>query len=219
MPKSEPASISPHGSVRVDGNRLRELRLRSGLTQEELAASTGYSDRLVRKLESGGPIQYRTLNDFVSYFRVALQLELETDCFCRTATAYTPSQVMPLLLDGIFNRRDLMLLEQLVHPELTLHADGEILHGRQAFQQRLKPLLAAFEPGKLTIEHLVVDTTSACVYWKARKTHRGEFMGVPATGRPFQIAGNMLAIFSNGVIIEIRDQWNLPKPFRHSDRK
>jgi predicted ester cyclase len=217
MIQSELASISPYRSVRVDGRRLRELRIRNGLTQEALAASVGYSDRLVRKLESGGPIQYRTLTDFISYFRDSLQLELQSHGFLspldRPGNIPTLAQLMPLWLDGIFNQRDRSLVEQFVHPDLKLHADGNVLHGRQAFQKRLEPLLEAFEPCQLTIEHLVVDASSVCVYWKACKIHRGEFLGVAPTGRPVQIAGNMLAVFSKGMIVEIRDRWELQNLF------
>jgi len=44
------------------GARLRVLRLRAGLTQMQLAARAGYSERLIRKAEAGEAIRADTLN-------------------------------------------------------------------------------------------------------------------------------------------------------------
>jgi transcriptional regulator with XRE-family HTH domain len=47
----------------VCGQRLRELRTRSGLTQVELARRAGYSERLIRKAEAGGSLSLATIAD------------------------------------------------------------------------------------------------------------------------------------------------------------
>lgn len=53
----------PNG--KVIGERLRALRLRAGLTQMQLAARAGYSERLIRKAEAGEAIRPDTLDMLV----------------------------------------------------------------------------------------------------------------------------------------------------------
>jgi len=53
----------------VVDQRLRRARLDAGLTQTELAEKAGYCDRLIRKAESGGRLNFQTLADIVSALR------------------------------------------------------------------------------------------------------------------------------------------------------
>jgi len=48
---------------RVNKNRLRHLRMEKGWSQEELAKRSGYSERLIRKAESGGTVSTQTIRD------------------------------------------------------------------------------------------------------------------------------------------------------------
>lgn len=50
-------------SRQVNGRKLRELRMALGWTQEELAARSGYSTRLIRKAESCQALRRRTIID------------------------------------------------------------------------------------------------------------------------------------------------------------
>jgi transcriptional regulator with XRE-family HTH domain len=56
------ASKRAKGSC-VCGQRLRDLRTSCGLTQVELARLAGYSERLIRKAESGGSLSLATIAD------------------------------------------------------------------------------------------------------------------------------------------------------------
>lgn len=49
-------------AVLVNGPRLQELRLMAGMTQEELAAKSGFSDRLIRKAEASEPLRMSTIS-------------------------------------------------------------------------------------------------------------------------------------------------------------
>lgn len=57
---TDPDSIR---SIAVCGDRIRFFRIRLGLSQAQLAARSGYSDRLIRKAESSQPISRQTLMD------------------------------------------------------------------------------------------------------------------------------------------------------------
>lgn len=50
-------------SYRVNGKRFAELRKQIGLTQMDLANRAGYSERVIRKAESGGALRLETIRD------------------------------------------------------------------------------------------------------------------------------------------------------------
>ncbi len=70
-------------SVRVNGSAIREFRLQRGWTQRELAKRAGYTDRLVRKAESGGSLSPETLENLAIALSVPGQIvsqeSLKTD--------------------------------------------------------------------------------------------------------------------------------------------
>jgi transcriptional regulator with XRE-family HTH domain len=59
MPKKTPRTRAR--SFDVDGQQLRLLRAARGWTQLQAAEQAGFSDRLIRKAESGGPLETQTL--------------------------------------------------------------------------------------------------------------------------------------------------------------
>ena len=50
----------------VDGDRLRDLRLRKGLTQMQVAVRAGVSVRLISRMENGGPVRRGSLGAVLS---------------------------------------------------------------------------------------------------------------------------------------------------------
>lgn len=52
----------------VNGEKLRELRLVCGWTQKDLARHAGYSERLIRKAEGSGSLNFHTIRDLADVF-------------------------------------------------------------------------------------------------------------------------------------------------------
>jgi steroid delta-isomerase-like uncharacterized protein len=61
--------------------------------------------------------------------------------------------------------------------------------GRADLRRRAETLRGAFAPCTFTIEDVVAEGDRVVVRWRSRGTHSGEFLGMPATGRSFDIAG------------------------------
>jgi steroid delta-isomerase-like uncharacterized protein len=61
-------------------------------------------------------------------------------------------------------------------------------NGLEGLRQRVEMLRSAFCP-EFTIEDMVAEQDKVVVRWTSRGTHRAAFMGIPATGRAFAIAG------------------------------
>ncbi|MFN2464770.1 MAG: ester cyclase [Candidatus Dormibacteria bacterium] len=62
-------------------------------------------------------------------------------------------------------------------------------NGRADLTNRVRGILAAFSPLFFTIEDVVAEGDRVVVRWSQVGTHSGDFMGIPATGRQFTIAG------------------------------
>jgi steroid delta-isomerase-like uncharacterized protein len=70
-------------------------------------------------------------------------------------------------------------------------------------------LLNAFPDIRVEVEDTAADGDHVVVRWRARATHLGPGLGLPATGRPVDFRGITWLTFKNGVIVEGWDSWNL----------
>jgi predicted ester cyclase len=68
--------------------------------------------------------------------------------------------------------------------------------------QRLVALRAAFPDMTLTIDDVVVEGDRVAFRGTLRGTHRGEFLGVPATGRTVAVAIMDIIRVEGGLIVE-----------------
>jgi len=66
-----------------------------------------------------------------------------------------------------------------------------------------KSLHAAFPDFKHTIEDIFAMGEKAVVRLTLTGTHKGDFMGIPATGKPIEVSGIGIAHFSEGKIVEM----------------
>ena len=57
-----------------------------------------------------------------------------------------------------------------------------------------------------TIEDLIAEGDKVVTCFRITGTHRGEFLGVPATGKPISVTGMWIHRLENGRIVEGR-QW------------
>ncbi len=54
------------GFVTVNAEKFRQIRKKLGISQVELGRRSGYSERVIRKAESGGVLRLRTLAELAS---------------------------------------------------------------------------------------------------------------------------------------------------------
>ena len=95
---------------------------------------------------------------------------------------------------------------------MELCAADYVIHGtgvfpdtdRAGYKQRLTALWTAFPDAHLVVEDLIAEGDKVVVRYTFRATHRGEFMGVPATGKVVTMTGIDIARFAGGKCVE---QW------------
>lgn len=184
---------------------MSKLRQDLAWTQDELAHRSGYSSRLIRKLESGANVRRRTLQDVLACFAEAGQgVEAVSEYLLSTSD----QNVVDLAIQWfqrVWNERDLGAIKDLVDPNVILHAEGTTREGRKIIEERVGTMLAAFDPLELTVEQCFADGDTAVIYWQVRKKHVGDFAGITATHRWVNIKGSSMARFRDGRIVEARD--------------
>ncbi len=131
------------GTVIVNGPRLQAWRQQAGLTQEQLALKSGYSDRLIRKAEASGPLRKSTIAGLAAALCTDQQTVTAADLtFSQETMArdlhdlYLNGSSVPASQDSICPDRNHLppsesslasLLSQLAQPELTLEVAGQDL--------------------------------------------------------------------------------------------
>ncbi len=63
----------------------------------------------------------------------------------------------------------------------------ELREGRAGFKRLFGMLIVAFPDLRFTTDFMVAEGDRVFAFTKVQGTHRGEFMGIPATGRSFAV--------------------------------
>ena len=71
-------------------------------------------------------------------------------------------------------------------------------------QASYRALFTMFPDWRISFEPPIIDGERVAHPFTARATHVGEFMGMPGTGRKFQIVGALIYRFDDGLIAEER---------------
>jgi len=76
---------------------------------------------------------------------------------------------------------------------------GEGVDGIKGF---FRSLTAAFPDAAMQVDQLVADDDNVVIAYRISGTHRGDFQGVPATGRRIEARGVQVGRFEDGKIVE-----------------
>jgi steroid delta-isomerase-like uncharacterized protein len=85
------------------------------------------------------------------------------------------------------------------------------VRGRAAIRDRVADLMAAFPDLELRQLDLVVGEDANADRWEFTGTHRGEFLGMAATGRSIRVEGATFSRFDeHGLVVEDVNFWDVP---------
>ena len=113
--------------------------------------------------------------------------------------------------EEVWNQGRLETIHELMAPECIgtgQAGSGMVIRGPQEFQAFVENLRAAFPDMHVTIEDGFESGEKAVVRWSAIMTHRGDQLGVPATGKRISISGISMVRIVNGKIVEGWDNWD-----------
>src|SRR5260370_4396294 len=79
-------------------------------------------------------------------------------------------------------------LDELFVPDFVRHDPAGGFRSREDYKQFLFSLLAAL-PGQFTIEDLIAEGDKVVLRYAFRRTHQGQWRGLPPTGKPVTFTG------------------------------
>ena len=86
--------------------------------------------------------------------------------------------------------------------------DPDFGTGREAFRAQWRKWRSAFPDIHFAVDDVIAEGDKVLTRWTLTGTHRGEFMGIPATGRRIAVTGMSLDLLANGQIMSGFDSWD-----------
>ncbi len=118
----------------------------------------------------------------------------------------TQTETIRCLIEDVFNRGNLDLANELLHPQYHFTSPTESLVGIQAFQQFAAAFREAFPDLHLQIDDLWESEAQTCLRFTLTGTHQGNLFGLPPTQQAVNVAGVVMSRFEQGTI---REEWEL----------
>ena len=105
------------------------------------------------------------------------------------------------IFEDLISGGDLSQVDALISPD---YVDARGPRGQEGFAQGLVFIREAFPDWQSTIDEMIVEGNTVAARWTVRGTHRGTFMGIPATGRAIIMQECGFLTFREGRLQSIR---------------
>jgi steroid delta-isomerase-like uncharacterized protein len=104
--------------------------------------------------------------------------------------------------EQVMSRGDLALADELYTADYIGHSSiGDVI-GPEGAKQFVSMLRRAFPDLEVTVEDQVADGDRVATRWITRGTHKGEFQGIPPTGRQVAITGITIFLVADDKLLE-----------------
>jgi steroid delta-isomerase-like uncharacterized protein len=114
------------------------------------------------------------------------------------------------LYDEVWNKRKLEVVEALISPSHALNdplaSDSQV--GPKLYKQRVVEFTNGFPDCRFTIEDMIAEKGKVVASWTFSGTHKGEFRGIPATGKKVSVEGITIHLIANGKILDSFARWD-----------
>ena len=110
------------------------------------------------------------------------------------------------IYEEIYNKKNMGAVEQFYATDWVCHPSPPGMPpGLEGMKQQHAMINAAFPDMQVKLEDIVAEGDKVACLWTATATHKGEFMGMPATGKQVTIKGIHIDRIAGGKIVET---WN-----------
>jgi steroid delta-isomerase-like uncharacterized protein len=114
------------------------------------------------------------------------------------------------LYEEVWNKRRLELVDDLISPSHALHdpnLSGSAV-GPEAYKRQVTRFITAFPDLRFTVEDIVGEKEKLAVAWTISGTHKGEFMGIPATNKKVSVDGITISHIVDAKIMDSYLSWD-----------
>jgi steroid delta-isomerase-like uncharacterized protein len=97
------------------------------------------------------------------------------------------------------------MIDEICAPSLVYHSgSGEDVHGLKTYKQFMGGFYDAFPDTHITLDDIVAEGDKVVTRYLLAGTHKGKYMGIPATNKKVTISVIEIDRFARGKII---DEW------------
>jgi predicted ester cyclase len=117
--------------------------------------------------------------------------------------AQGPEERIRRLVDGVWNRTDPSVADELVHEDYTLPAEdlpGDFT-GPNLYRGLAEETHEAFDDLTFEIEQVLVDGDEVAVRWTMSGIHSGPLFGVAPSGEEVEVQGIEIDRFADGQLV------------------
>jgi steroid delta-isomerase-like uncharacterized protein len=110
--------------------------------------------------------------------------------------------------DEVMGKGNLKVIDELVADNFVDHyaPDPKIPANKAGLNQTMAMFRTAFPDLQITVDDIIAKGDKVWAYTTMRGTNKGEFMGMPATGKKIEVKGVDIVRFVNGKAVE---HWGL----------
>jgi steroid delta-isomerase-like uncharacterized protein len=121
----------------------------------------------------------------------------------------TGGQIMQRFTSEFLTSGDVALAEEFLSPEVVLHFGGQEMRGRDTYLSVVAANSATFDELVWRVDEMVAEDDTVAIRYMMSGIHRGEFAGVPGTGRPVTAQSMAFYRLVDGQIVEERAQLDM----------
>jgi steroid delta-isomerase-like uncharacterized protein len=91
-------------------------------------------------------------------------------------------------IDEIFLRQDFGAVDELLTDDFVPHTWGEMAPGRDGLKQAITRVSAGLSEARMTVEDVIAEGDRVAVRLTSSAMHTGAFMGMPPSGKRYEIS-------------------------------
>jgi steroid delta-isomerase-like uncharacterized protein len=108
----------------------------------------------------------------------------------------------------VYNDGDVAFLDEITAPNFVSHDRGNPTQDRDGVKQIVAAIKAAFPDVQFTADDVLAEGDRVAARFTMKGTQKGDFMGVPATGKAIVVTGIDIVRFENGKAVEHWHEWS-----------
>ena len=119
--------------------------------------------------------------------------------------------VVRRLYEEVWNKRKLEVINEIISPSHALQASnifGSSI-GPEAYKRNALLFFAGYPDLHWTIEDTIAEKDKVVACWTISGTHKGDYLGVPATNKKISVDGMTVHHITNGKIMDSYVSWDI----------
>ena len=106
-------------------------------------------------------------------------------------------------MEEVFNQGNFEILPELITDDYVLHEINQDFIGQEGLKRLVNHLRIPFPDYYQTIESIFCEGDMAAIFYTMRGTFKNELLGIPPTGKKFELKEAVLSRFENGKQAEV----------------